>query len=207
MRCSCLAFAAMVAIGFVVQPLLAGTIVNGGFETGDLTGWSYQTSGDGSASVTVESGAAAEGTHYARLYASAYGMSSASATLTQEFDALAGDRLSFSYLDNTQGNMFVGAEVSPGDIHFSIGPYNPNNIHGEWTEAVVQSAPYGYYYEFPTSGHYTFSVSAQAMNATADLGIDAVQLTRVPEPSTFVFLGISAIGFLANAWRRRTKAE
>jgi hypothetical protein len=201
MRRTYVVFAVIAAIGLFAEPLMASGIVNGGFETGDLSGWSYQTSNGGS--VTVESGGATEGTYYARLLASSSNMEMVSATLTQEFDAVAGDRLSFSYLDHTQGNMVVNAGVAPG-VGFLVGPYNPFNVHGEWCEATNQNT-WTSYYEFTSSGHYTFSVSAVAMNAIADLSVDAVLLTPVPEPSTFALLGVGVFGLLAYAWRRQAR--
>jgi hypothetical protein len=208
MRRSCLAFAVVVAIGFMVQPSLAGTIINGGFETGDLTGWSCQT--DNGASVTVETGGAVEGTHYARLYAPGPSDAIAHATLSQEFDAVAGDRLSFSYLDRGLGQISETAKVSPGNIYLSIGPYNSFNTWGEWTQARFWCAgDYEFCYEFPSSGHYTLSVYAEALSTVggevADLGIDDVKLTPAPEPSTFCLFGIAAVGFLVRARRRRRR--
>ena len=70
----------------------------------------------------------------------------------------------------------------------SLSPYDPLG-HG-YEDASISGASGG-----PSGSINTVNVSAQI----------TYDYTPVPEPSTFVLLGIGAISLLAYAWRRRTR--
>lgn len=81
-------------MGMAATSARGEAIINGGFETGDFTGWSVSSPYPALAAVTT--GAAAEGTQYADLstrsiqYPGGMWMS-AVATMSQSFSANAGD--------------------------------------------------------------------------------------------------------------------
>ena len=127
------------------QSLQAEGIVNGSFESGDLTGWESDAWWDfGDASVSVTDNGASDGTYSANLYAWADEHWEcwwdpdtgeewcepmpgwAEASLTQEFTANAGDQLSFdhrsdfggwfdAYVQNTDTNDYTWMDTG-GDL-------------------------------------------------------------------------------------------
>lgn len=64
---------------------------------------------------------------------------------------------------------------------------DPNNLTGNW-----ESPPVGGYGSLATS--------------TTDINVDYVRVYQLPEPSTFVLLGIGAFSLLAYAWRKGRQA-
>lgn len=183
-------------------------IVNGGFESGQFyfDGWS----GSGS-NFYIDSSHASEGSRSALIDIDARACEDA--TLVQEFSANAGQSLSFDCLlqqlwvidpPNTAASASLVVTVVGPDF---FGLWSADGFpQGEWATNTFPA--------FPSTGDYTVSIEARADAHILDpsqgtqfplvriqANFDNVQL--VPEPSTFVLIGIGAMGVLFRVWGRR----
>ncbi|MCC6123380.1 MAG: PEP-CTERM sorting domain-containing protein [Pirellulales bacterium] len=174
------------------------------------------------ASVVINGLAPAEGYQYATLRAdswSSYGMGGGDiATLTTSslFQATAGDILAFEYrgsktVDSTDPNW------SNAEISFTIsGPSGSNtlslNTTSDWTTITRTFMEMGdYSLSFKAESHVQQEWRQVSWDppfgrlidhwAVAKIDVDNVRI--VPEPSTFILLGMSALS-LIYVWRRRS---
>lgn len=121
---------------------------NGTFETGDLTGWTNESTGEGthSESVTVTAGAAITGTYGARFQASASdgGGSQAQAIISQEistdFTAISFDYNPVSVVSQAGRQVFIMVTVSEQGSENPVMVYY-NIIDGESSGVVHVNLP------------------------------------------------------------------
>lgn len=196
--------------------LLVGTgtaradFVNGGFESGDFTGWSTK----GSTSVLV--GGAPEGSHYAHLSASGVGKTELETFLGLTAGTL--DAVAPNHQATNGSAIEQTVTVSAGaTLHFKYDfkandylPYNDFSFFSVSDSATLLSSVslvgnYGttgwkdYSYTFATGGTYT--VGFGVMNAidqgyNSELSVDDVHtITTVPVPAGAVLLltGLPAV--------------
>lgn len=180
----------------------ANLLINGSFETGDLTGWS-DTYGVLNPFGTTY-GAGMDGTYWA--WVAGY---ETPITLSQTVSGLTvGQTYTLSFLQASEGynsdQVRVSVNGGPGTI-FSSPPYiagGPGN--GFWNVWVTQT------YSFvATSSTDTISFDTNGLNlACCDVGIDNVILSAgVPEPAAWALMlvGFGGLGAVLRS-RRRTLA-
>lgn len=197
--------AAAVTVG-LAAPAHAGTVVltNGGFETGDFTGWGVWNSGVPNDSIAVVSAPTQDG-NYA-LKQSGSGTSTVGQMLVTGL---------------TEGEQFDwSAWCSLGT------PLTGDNWGGVacWWQADVGSGPEGYTQALkldsttPTNewkqvnwsmitpaGMTCFKVEMAAVlnGGGGTVYFDNISISQVPEPSTLMLLGCGLSGILCYAWRKR----
>jgi hypothetical protein len=174
--CAALALAASSAVA---------DVVNGGFESGDFSGWTLNNNGG---TANVLSGGAPEGQKYAEIIAAASaGAGAADVVLQQDFAGEAGDLLSFTYA--------LSVSMSPPAI--ANGCFTAtNNTTGRtlFDYCLTGSTPWlSESYPLTEAGSYTLKFHAAATPSAAAgcearIGIDNVRLTPVPEPGTVALL-------------------
>lgn len=168
----------------------ADAIVNGGFETGDLTGWQTATFGGPGGAGAVTTLAPYAGIYCVHLWASDYGTTE----LYQTFHANKGDVLSFEYEgDGLAGEsnfeVWIGSSTYGG---YDIFNGNGFTMLGSlWSEATWTS---------PAAGDYSlvFLAGEGGPSGCMDVYLDTVQL--VPEPAS---MGLLAVALTALIARRR----
>jgi hypothetical protein len=177
-----------------IQPgVVAAAIINGDFETGDLTGWETRSAANNSLCHGLESVQATAGNHYALLdaqaqtewtydpyteqWTSVFGW--AFASINQAVTVAVGDKVTFDYTCDTAYD---------------------ESVMTVWRDtALLDTVPLSYS-ETWTSGSYTFKdagslyieFSTALSGGSALVGIDNVKLASVPEPGALVLLAIGA---------------
>ena len=186
----------------------AASLQNGGFETGDLTGWKTTTSGN--ASVRVRSDflgwSASEGAHFALLESQSQSRG-ARVTLRQRFQLDAGDRVSFDYFLRSCTSCSAANDKSRlslsglGATLLELAGNGNDTPAGVWLSAVSLPAP--------AAGKYTleFKVRIPRSDANyAQLGLDNIRAQSgghlIPEPVTAIGLFAGVAG-LAGYVRKR----
>jgi hypothetical protein len=202
--------AASVAIVVVLSVTRAqsGTIVNGGFETGTLDGWTNVAAGD--AQVSVVQGGAPEGNYYAHLSADGFAVNHpdayASLGSAAPFSASAGDVLTFNYRASTwvndplAGYATARAWLSGGISDIEI----PLLLGTGWTTASV-TLPESRDYSLGTYLNVealVYNDGSQTIIGAASGAMDVDNVHVTPEPSTLVLAAVGLIGLLAYVWRK-----
>jgi hypothetical protein len=192
-------------------------VVNGNFETGDLTGWNvvevYHVSPPSLSYVHVEPGSGAGATYGAEIFAHCGG-----GGVVPSADPFAETRLNTTFWYDGAGPIEFdyhsytgGFDGGGGTVYVGVSGPDLANLfsiptQSEWT--TFSFDPFAGQIHEP--GEYTFSFIASTVrnpqdemsSGSASLYIDNVRVA--PEPSTFVLLAIAAIGLFA--WRRRLAA-
>ncbi len=178
-------------VGMAVAALLmassaaqADLVTNGGFETGDFTGWTVTNDN----LSFVYSSDPLYGPH-GGTYEALLGAYGTDGTLSQTVSDVAGQTLHLVYWIASDGSA-------------------PNDFSATWNGSVIAGSALS---DIAKSGYveYTFNVLATgsdilAFNERNDSGflsLDDVSLTAVPEPGTLALLGVGLAGF--GAFRRR----
>jgi hypothetical protein len=205
--------------------------INGGFETGDFTGWTTNIEGGSSGSLFVASGSTtpnsshltagpASGSFYAVTDQSgggAYALTQSftvapGETVEVSFDLFANDyagTTTFGPLDYTAGPVeFATVDLLTGSANpFSMSPSDVLENFYSGSDAGANPNPWTSYSFDITSlvgGGGTFQIRfGEADNENYfNLGIDNVSVDEVaPEPATFFLLGPALGGLIA--WRRK----
>lgn len=184
--------AALAAVGALgLTPAMAANIVtNGGFETGDLTGWSGTVlSNPYSGVICLGAGSVAEGSCELFL-----GTNGASSTVSQVLGTVAGQSYAVSFSFKTDGS---GA---PNSFSVDFGNSSLYNVVNA-TSTTAQT--------FTFTGSAVGAATALVFNFKNDPGyffLDAVSVSAVPEPQTFALAAVGLVGLLARrrvALRRR----
>jgi hypothetical protein len=199
--------------------------VNGGFETGDLTGWLTSTSSDGgfyatSDTATPLNGYPTAGSSNGTFYAVSDGFGAGTRALTQLFTYPLGSvaaRLSFDIFVNDQ----FGNGGSPQFVEVDLLANGADPITGTAlavfygpTDILVSGGnpnPYVYVYSDITSaltpgGTYLIRVLEADSTGPLQAGVDNFSLmayTQIPEPSTFQLVGLTGVVFAVVFFRRR----
>lgn len=186
-------FALMIGAG---RDARANLVVNGGFETGDFTGWT--AGGNFEFTSVLPSGVdgfnAQDGSFFALL-----GPVGADATLLQSTLATtAGQTYTFSW--------YLGSD---GGTH--------NDFSAQWNGTTIFSAA-DIPDDRPNLTQYSYTVTATSSMSTITfafrndpsyLALDAVSVeavTAAPEPSTALGGSVAALAGLGFAWRRRRRS-
>ena len=200
---------AVAALGLLSAPggRVEAQIINGGFETGDLTGWTPNPAGLVSVVNSYQSYGPVftpvEGNYFAVLSAGAG--TNTYTTLSQTFTATAGQTLS--------GNAFFQANDY---IPFNDDGYVKIIENGQvlFTSNVAAVGNYGntpwtpFSYTFTSGGSYTIQAGVENTldnSLSSVLGLDNVKLgvSAVPEPATIITSGLACLVGLGYASRRR----
>lgn len=183
---------ALAAAVIVASPAAAtvNLVVNGGFETGDFTGWTRSNTQNATA---INSNSPFEGSFDARLRTTTSGGNAGYRTLSQFITTNVGYSYQLSYALRNQGNPnpVDDFEVTAGNSFFDHGD-TPRFGYTVFTQdfvATSASTLIEFRYLHPTDGNFQ---------------LDAVSVVAVPEPGTWAML---VTGFaLVGATMRRRKA-
>jgi hypothetical protein len=190
--------ASLAVLLFCISPAKPQGIQNGGFED-FLTGWTQSVSGYGGVGVIA---AGTEGYRCAKMVAAAQSGTS-SVTLSQTFFAHYGDTLLFDAEVPTLQNAY------PYYCNFSVSTVSPEG----WRTNPITISPSDSFISqsctLPDDAIYslTFQVFARGggTEARAEMWIDNVRVTAVPEPGTLLLLvvGVTALclrSFKGKSW-------
>ena len=185
------------SIAAAVATLLAGgaradQIVNGGFETGDFTGWTV-VDPSGFTVVTPTFTSPTNGltyTPHSGTYFAALGAESADGTVSQTFADVAGKSYDVSFELASDG-------LTPNDIAVT----GPGSLSLP-TMTDVLASPYTFYFGFFT-GSGSDTITFTERDDPGFFSLDDVSVTgTVPEPTTWATM-ILGLGFAGAALRRR----
>lgn len=163
------------------RPASAGNInlvLNGGFETGDFTGWTLINNQN----TRVDSFNPNTGT-----YEADFGNSSGDATVSQTLTDVAGENYTFSFW---QGNGAAGGDFSAAfDSTVLLSEVNPAATGGAYTQ-----------FSYNVVGTGSDTISFSGFNEFSEF-LDDVSVvgaeSSTPEPSTVVLTGLGCIGLIA----------
>jgi hypothetical protein len=173
----------------------ANLITNGGFETGDFTGWTVSANATGVVTAGFDGEVPNSGTYFAAL-----GDTSGSypyGTLSQTVTDTAGQNLTLSYYLESDGatpNYFDAnwnGVLIPGSDLTNVGDQRPNYVH----------------YTFTVVGTGSDTLLFHEQNVPAYWGFDDVSLSTggVPEPATWAMMlvGFAGLGAALRGAKRK----
>jgi hypothetical protein len=170
-------------------------LTNGGFDTGNFTGWSLSTTTRNTVETTQGEFTAQAGSAYAQLSFPQGGSNNNDATLSQTFVTTAGQSLVLSfYLQGDGGTPSDFKVAFDNTLLQSLSPVPDTNGWVLYSFNVTSAA----------SNTLTFSFNDQGSGNSSNIGLDSVSIAAaVPEPSTWamMILGFFGVGFMA--YRRK----
>lgn len=192
--CTLLAGAAL-AIGLGASAQAANLIVNGGFETGDFTGWTVVENNTGVETTGYDGLYPHSGTYFAAL-----GNVGCCGTISQTVSDTAGEALTLTYFHMSDGG-------------------TPNYFETDWdgvaiAGSIINNAPdqrgSGYVeYQFDVTGTGSDTLQFVERNDPSYDALDDVSLTgAIPEPASWamMMLGLFGAGAILRSRRRQGTA-
>ena len=178
----------------------ADLIVNGGFETGDFTGW---TSNMAPSLLVEPTGHAGIPSHSGGYYANFGSNSSQPGVISQTITDTSGSNY-------TLGMWVLG---DGGANEFTV-KWNGTTIYDmSIPDTLHVPTPYYIQLSFTVQGTGTDTLTLQGWDNGSNpgaIGLDDVSLNPagsvVPEPSSLTLLGLGAAGLVGYRWRRRQSA-
>ena len=193
LRKGTLAALAAMGLSILASPAAAQVVANGGFETGDLSGWTTT----GNDLLAAGSGFSAYGAH-SGSYFGALGDTTGTGSLSQALSTVAGQTYTLTYYLATHGD---------SDSSFSA-LWNGEALAGSELVNPNSNGVYDFY-SFLVTGTGTDTLTFNETDVPSWMALDDIGLTpnevgAVPEPATWamMLLGFGAIGAVMR--RRRT---
>jgi len=175
----------------LVQTAAANLVDNGGFETGDFTGWVVFEATEGSKIFVENWGAPWYGSH-SGSYGAAFGaLITSDDTIRQDIGTTAGQKYTFSF--------WLKHYVDSVD----------NDFHASWSGTQLLNMDPAGYFDWTM---YTFTVTALGSTSTIEFSgrepmsyfaLDDVNVSQVPLPGTLMLLGSGFLGLGAWGYGRR----
>lgn len=175
------------ALALAAPAMAANIVANGGFETGDLTGWSGTIlTNPYSGVICLGAGSSPEGLCEAFL-----GTDGAAGTLSQVLSTVAGQAYAVSFSFKPDGS-------TPSSFSVAFGNQSLYNI-----VSPASAAPQ----TFSFTGTAVGASTALVFNFRNDPGyflLDAVSVAAVPEPAPLALAAVGLVGLLARRkWAAR----
>ena len=190
---------ALVAAGLgAARPAIANLVVNGGFETGDFSGWTQ--SGRLDSTLVTSGGYGFPGIPHSGGFFAALGPVGGDGFLSQDLATTPGASYHVSYDLGSDGAM-------PNDFSASFGGQSIFS-----TQSIPRQGYQLYSFDIlATSNVSTLRFGFQNSPGFLNLDDVSVEWTSnpksnapvVPEPATLVSAGLGCLGSLAYLWRRR----
>ncbi len=184
-------------------PASGGLVVNGGFETGDFTGWTLAGNVDGNTLVTtagLDNWLPHSGTYFAAL-----GALGSDNYLSQVITTTAGQSYTFSFYLGSDGgtpNDFTALWNGTAILSLSDTPATPG-----YNPGGPPAAAYAFYSFTEVATGASTTIQFNSRNDPSYWAFDDVSVTAVPEPPSLVVSAIGILTLAGYAGCRRCRAK